>query len=150
MIPGGSDVRVRVAGILREEDRLLLISHKKDGNVYWLLPGGGVNFGETVEEALKREFREELNILIKTGEVAYISDSIDPSCSRHIINICFFCSYVSGEYCLGQDKRLHGYGFFSEKEVADIRLYPPVNSSLVSIMRNEETPVYLGRLWLDE
>jgi ADP-ribose pyrophosphatase YjhB (NUDIX family) len=45
------DVRVRVGGILITNDGILLIAHKKDNNVYWLLPGGGVDYGESLSEA---------------------------------------------------------------------------------------------------
>jgi 8-oxo-dGTP pyrophosphatase MutT (NUDIX family) len=41
----GGDVRVRVAGILINHEGVLLIAHKKDEDVYWLLPGGGVDYG---------------------------------------------------------------------------------------------------------
>ena len=144
------EVRVRVAGILKESNRILLISHKKDGNVYWLLPGGGVNFGETLEEALRREFREELNIDINVGRLSFLSDSIDPKLKRHIINICFMCTFASGEYRLGDDQRLHGYGFFDVRELGSLKIYPPVNSELVSIMEGDETQLYLGKMWLEE
>ena len=47
----GQEPRVRVAGIVIEDNKLLLIAHKKNNSVYWLLPGGGVNYGESLEEA---------------------------------------------------------------------------------------------------
>ena len=36
--------RVRVAGILIEDDRILLIEHTKKNKKYWLVPGGGVDW----------------------------------------------------------------------------------------------------------
>ena len=48
--------RVRVAGILIEDDRILLIEHTKNDKKYWLVPGGGVDWGESAAEALAREF----------------------------------------------------------------------------------------------
>ena len=52
--------RVRVAGILIEDDRILLIEHTKNDKKYWLVPGGGVDWGESAAEALIREFKEEI------------------------------------------------------------------------------------------
>ena len=43
--------RVRVAGILIEDDRILLIEHTKNNRKYWLVPGGGVDWGESAAEA---------------------------------------------------------------------------------------------------
>ncbi|MFC1668917.1 NUDIX domain-containing protein [Spirochaetota bacterium] len=143
-------VRVRVAGILINDDKLLLISHKKDGDVYWLLPGGGVNFGESLEEGLKREFLEELNIHVQVHDVALINDSIAPSGERHIINICFNCSYTGGEYTVGNEERLQKYDFFSRDDLESIKVYPPVNSHLVKAMDNENENKYIGKIWLDK
>lgn len=144
------DVRVRVAGIVISDKRILLISHKKDGNEYWLLPGGGVSFLETLEEALKREFNEELNIDVAVQKIALVCDSIDPDEKRHIINICFHCSYEGGDYRLGDDNRLSGYGYFNAQELKQLKIYPPINDELVDIIRNKPQTIYLGKLWLDE
>ena len=54
-----ANIRVRAqAVILDEENRILLVNHVKDGKEYFVLPGGGVEFGETAEESLLRELKE--------------------------------------------------------------------------------------------
>ena len=57
-----TEPRVRVSAILRWKGRVLLCRHEKPGKEYWLLPGGGVDGGETIIEALRRELREELGL----------------------------------------------------------------------------------------
>ena len=44
--------RVRVSALLRWHDRVLLCRQEKPGKEYWLLPGGGVNGGESLLDAL--------------------------------------------------------------------------------------------------
>jgi 8-oxo-dGTP pyrophosphatase MutT (NUDIX family) len=48
----------RVAGVIVHEGRILFQQDPKD--LYWVLPGGSVEFGEKSDEALSREMREEL------------------------------------------------------------------------------------------
>lgn len=145
----GGDVRVRVAGILITVEGLLLIAHKKDNDVYWLLPGGGVDYGESLSEALVREFSEELNIDVKVNDLAFISDSIDPSGNRHVVNICFICEHKSGDFLLGDDGRLHDYSFFRRDQIPGLELFPPINKELVSLMDSGASGKYIGKLWKD-
>ncbi len=146
----GGDVRVRVAGILITGEGLLLIAHKKDNDIYWLLPGGGVDYGESLSEALVREFVEELNINISVSDLALISDSIDPNGNRHIVNICFICEYTGGEYLLGEEGRLHDFCFFKRDEIPNIKLFPPINNELLSIMDSGVSGKYIGKLWKEK
>ncbi|MFP4173447.1 MAG: NUDIX domain-containing protein, partial [Candidatus Hydrogenedentota bacterium] len=59
--------RIRVAAIAVRDGAILLVRHEKHGERYWLLPGGGVDFGETLTEALAREVREETGLAIEVG-----------------------------------------------------------------------------------
>ena len=58
----GNQIRVRVMGILVKNHQLLLVNHSglNQDNELWLPPGGGVEVGERVVEALIREFNEEV------------------------------------------------------------------------------------------
>jgi len=143
------DVRVRVAGILINNNEILLIAHKKDNDIYWLLPGGGVDYGESLSEALIREFIEELNIEITVKDLALISDSIAPAGNRHIINIFFLCEYSGGEFMLGNDLRLHDFKFFKRDDIPNIKLFPPINNELILIMDGGAKIKYIGKLWED-
>lgn len=142
-------MRIRVAGILISGEGVLLIAHKKNDDIYWLLPGGGVDYGETLKEALEREFAEELNIHVAVNDLAFISDSIDPAGNRHVVNICFLCEYKSGNYLLGKEQRLHDFNFFMKKEIAGITIFPPINNELISVIENKSMGRYIGKLWKD-
>lgn len=93
----GNKIRVRACGILIKDNAVLLIKHQGigNGNYLWAPPGGGVNFGETIEDSIKREFLEECNINVQVGNFLYISEFIQQP--LHAIELFYKieCSDVS-------------------------------------------------------
>lgn len=59
----------RVGAVIRKGDEVLLIHRHKNGEEYWVLPGGGVEDEETLEEALRREVMEETSLAITSFEL---------------------------------------------------------------------------------
>ncbi|MBI5301367.1 MAG: NUDIX domain-containing protein [Chloroflexi bacterium] len=60
-------MRPSVYGVIINEDRVLLTRNRR--NAYYFLPGGGVELGETLPDALQREVREETGIEIAVGRL---------------------------------------------------------------------------------
>jgi 8-oxo-dGTP diphosphatase len=66
---------LRVYGILINENKQVLVSDEFiRGNYYTKFPGGGLEFGEGTRDCLKREFKEELDLLVEIGEHIYTTD----------------------------------------------------------------------------
>ncbi|GAB4054061.1 NUDIX domain-containing protein [Spirosoma litoris] len=69
------DFSVRVYGLLINERQEILISDEMlDGLVYTKFPGGGVEFGEGLLDALKREFIEECNTAVEVIRHFYTTE----------------------------------------------------------------------------
>ncbi|NUN11835.1 NUDIX domain-containing protein [Candidatus Micrarchaeota archaeon] len=71
--------RTKVAGIVIRNKKILLVKNKRDN--FYYLPGGTLEVGESFEECLKREFKEELNCKIKDVKLLGIP-SIGPESSK--------------------------------------------------------------------
>jgi 8-oxo-dGTP diphosphatase len=101
----GQRVRVRVCGLLRADERLLLVNHRlPDRDAWWAPPGGGVEFGETIEDTLKREFEEETNLRITVGQFAFGCEYLhDP---LHAIELFFWVAHSQGILQTGEDPEL--------------------------------------------
>ena len=142
--------RVRVAGILIEDDRILLIEHTKNNKKYWLVPVGGVDWGESAAEALIREFKEETGLDIEVEKFLFISETIAPDKQKHVINLYFKIKKVensSNIMKLGEEKILTDLRFIPEDEIKNIKLYPNIKEKLIKLLNKENIEPYLGLLW---
>jgi len=144
--------RVRVAAIIVRDNYILLAQHAKEGKTYWVLPGGGVDFGETAAEALVRELKEETNLDIEVGALVMANDSIPPDGHRHILNLYFTAKVTGGRLRIGAgDKRLVGARFVPIDELTSLVLFPDVRELLLEGCRRGfgAGARYLGNLWKD-
>lgn len=143
--------RLRVAAVIFHEDAVLLVKHLKNGRYNYLLPGGGVGYGETLHEALVRELIEEARVHIRPGRFLFISESIAPNEERHMVQLAFEASIVGGTPALGEDPRVVDLEFVPVDAMAKLEMLPPVQEALIRGVREgfPACPSYLGNLWRD-
>ncbi len=88
-----------VLGVLQNDRKEILLVKQKTGPLrgWWLLPGGHVKFGESVEEAIVREVKEETDFTIKICRLLGVFDVIDEKGEYHFIHTVFQCELVEGK-----------------------------------------------------
>ncbi len=92
-----------VAAIIRQNNKILTTQRgygEFEGG--WEFPGGKIESGETKEEALIREIKEELNVLIEVQDLVYIVEYDYPKFHLHMD--CFFAEITEGEIELMEHK----------------------------------------------
>lgn len=57
-------MKKRIVGIIRRGNKVLLMHRIRGGKEYYVFPGGSIEDGETEEEALEREIKEETSLLV--------------------------------------------------------------------------------------
>lgn len=141
--------RIRVAGILKKDESILFVKHKKNGREYYLLPGGGIDYGETFYEALKREFLEEVNLKINPLNMFCISEAISPDKDRHIVNLFFEVEYISGELKIAEEDRIVGAKYIPISDLNKYTIFPNIKKELLNFYnQNKKKEIkYIGNIW---
>lgn len=95
--------RIGVAGILVDDKRRVLLGQrgKAPNQGLWAFPGGHLEYGESIEGALQREFREETGLHIRVGPLLYVAELI--AHDFHYVLLDYAVERVSGEMCAGDD-----------------------------------------------
>jgi 8-oxo-dGTP diphosphatase len=148
--PASSAIRIRVGGVYVRDGRLLLVRHRKHEDSYWLLPGGGVEPGETLARALERELQEECGVSTRTEELLFLSDAIAPDGERHIVNATFRGSLLAGEPFLRESgDRIVEVAWISRDRLDELRLFPDFARQLSMAWDDgfRTRAAYLGDLW---
>ena len=136
---------------------MLLCQHSKLGRDAWLLPGGGVQTGESLVRALQRELWEETGLFPKgtdvplEGPVALV-DSIAPASSptrKHVVHVIFATEVHddSLESVASEDEAVGGHRLFRPAELDGVVLHPPIQRFLQRWQPGDPA-VYLGEMWV--
>ncbi|MET7489363.1 NUDIX hydrolase [Streptomyces sp. NPDC005538] len=92
----GPGVQV-VAALLRRGDHIVLVQEQRDGKEMWSIPGGGVERGELLTEALVREVKEETGLdLTVVGPLAYLVNTTTARYPSTLV-ATFDCAEWDGE-----------------------------------------------------
>jgi 8-oxo-dGTP diphosphatase len=70
-------------------------------NVLWSPPGGGMQFGESIPQALVREFYEETGLTVEAGDMLFVNEFIQPP--LHAVELFFLIHHFSGILETGSD-----------------------------------------------
>lgn len=126
--PSKRPIRMAVRGLLMVDDRLLLVNAWPEAKSDLMCaPGGGADPHHSLEDNLKREFREETGLEIAVGAPCLVNEFHDPRRHFHQVDVYFRVSLISGDPLqdwtdpegIVTKRRL-----VSRAEMADIRVKP--------------------------
>jgi len=125
--------RLRVALItFDDEGRVLLLQHERIHGKYWVLPGGGVDTGESIEDALVREIREELSVDCDVEKLVAVGELILPD--RHVVD--FFLA--------GTLSDTQNFEILHEEGISDAQWFEPSQLDTISVLPPEILEVIKG------
>jgi len=126
--------RVAVGGVVIKEGRVLLVRRgKAPAFGQWAIPGGSVELGETLQQAVEREVREETGLSVRAGEVCYVFEAVKRDehgrVRFHYVIVDLMADHLSGEPVPASDVTEAAWLPVEELENR------PVNASTVALLR---------------
>jgi 8-oxo-dGTP pyrophosphatase MutT (NUDIX family) len=140
-----SIVPAAVACVSDDQGRLLL-EHRVD-NDRWALPGGTIEFGESIEQTVVREVREETGLDVEvTGLVGIYTDprsriAYSDGEVRQQFTLSFRCKLLGGE--LKPDSEGHELRWVSPGDLDDLSIHPAMRRRIDHYLEDRAEP-YLG------
>jgi ADP-ribose pyrophosphatase YjhB (NUDIX family) len=122
--------RLRAALIALDDlGRILLLKHMRPHGQYWVLPGGGVDAGESVESALVREISEELGAKVRPEKLVAIGELMTGE--RHVVDFFF----------TGALDRQTGFVVKHEEGIGEARWVEPSRMHELKVLPPEIVPI---------
>ena len=126
-----------VGAVILDGERVLLVCRGTEPSKgYWALPGGKIELGESIREALIREVREETGLTVSPQKIFDIFDGIvradDSRVRFHYVLIDFFCVVTGGELRHGSDAE--DVRWVSRADLSGLRIVPLTLSALQRVL----------------
>jgi len=134
------------------DGKVVLVRHRAGASTYHLLPGGGVDYRETLEAAVSREVSEETGLQVSVGRPLFISDTIAPDGPRHVVNITFMAHVTGGAITdKPEDPRVEAVDLVAPEGLLGLDLRPPMAEAIVRALAGQVVSTeYLGSLFTPE
>lgn len=132
LVPGASAI------VLDEAGRVLL--QKRKDNALWALPGGVMEIGESIAQAITREVEEETGLIVEPDYIVGIYTdpahvfAYDDGEVRQEFSICFACKVVGGGLQAGDEAS--EVRFFDPNDVPALPMHPSIRRRLDDFQRD--------------
>jgi len=120
--------RTAARGLLVENNKVLFIKYKFDDEVFYALPGGQHNVGETLKQCVQREFKEETEIDVKVNACILVNEFMSEPFDMHQVEIIFKVErnkQLNIKASTYKDPGMVGFFWLDRKEMEQLKYYPP-------------------------
>jgi 8-oxo-dGTP diphosphatase len=139
-------MKVRVADIICEQNKILLLHYNYSGTEVYTLPGGNLEFGEEMRECLERELDEELLIKTEIGKEPVMSGDVHLK-GVDTLHILYEANILEGKLEINKNETTaDGFKWVDLDSLSELNLYPSVSGALKKWKSNSLEEAYLGEI----
>jgi len=136
-------MRKRVAAIIIKDNKILLTHRFKDGKEYYVLPGGGVEENESIENAMIREAKEELSLDVKVDKLLFQIENRGQEESYFLIKQFFGTPTLGGPEKERMNERNQYYPeWVLLKRIKELKLFPEaIKEKILDLAKNKKLKI---------
>lgn len=139
-------IRNSAKALIIKDGKMLASKINDNGDIFYIMPGGGQDVEELLPETLKRECAEEMGIIVEPKSLVFVIEGLYGE-SFHRVDLVFLCDYI-GEIHNAEiqgDKNQVGFDWLSIENLINEPLYPSkLRSQIINLCNSKKTDVYLG------
>lgn len=143
--PEANSLKVAVSAFVQDADGRILMIHRTDNDKY-SIPGGGMEVGETVADAVVREVAEETGIQVRpVGIVGIFSNprhviAYDDGEVRQEFSICFAAEPIGGTPSTSSESK--AVRWVPPEEISELDVHPSIRERIQRGLRPPEEPYF--------
>jgi ADP-ribose pyrophosphatase YjhB (NUDIX family) len=139
-------IRNSAKALIIKDDCMAAVKLNDNGEIYYIMPGGGQDSDELLTDAVKRECAEELGITVTVKDLAFIVEGLHGE-PFHRVDLVFLCEYIEqipGAVIKGDTNQI-GIEWLKIDELNNLPLYPSkLRKQIISLYHSQPTEIYLG------
>ncbi len=139
-------IRNSAKALIIHDGKMLASKINDNGEIFYIMPGGGQEVEEMLPDTVKRECAEELGILVEPKSLVFVVEGTHGEVF-HRVDLVFLCDYI-GEI---ENAEIHadinqvGFEWLAIEGLEKEPLYPSkLRSQIINLYYNKGTEVYLG------
>lgn len=139
-------IRNSAKALIIKDGKMLASKINDNGDIFYIMPGGGQESEETLEEAVRREVKEEFGLIVEPKTLEFVIEGVTGE-SFHRVDLVFLCEYIKEipDAEITGDYNQIGFDWLPIENLMNEPLYPSkLRKQIMNLYNAEETVVYLG------
>lgn len=140
-------INIRPAILIIENQRILTMQYNYGNQEVYNLPGGNLELGEYLSDALAREMQEELGIEVSVGEMILVGEVYFEERKKHTLHLLFEGKIISGIPTLNpKETSALVIKWLAINELEKVNLYPSLSKQIQDYLAGKLSNKYIGKI----
>jgi len=140
-------INIRPAILIIENQQVLTMQYNYGGQKVYNLPGGNLELGEYLSDALAREMQEELGIEVSVGEMILVGEVYFEDRKKHTLHLLFEGKITAGIPTINpKETSALAIKWLTVNELEKVNLYPNLSKAIQDYLAGKLSNKYIGKI----